>query len=130
MGNRATALLVKAVRMANAETGQSDRDLLARFAETGEPEEVRDLLREYHEALGPIVTRSEGTLDQFSGDGIMVFFNDPVPCADPAERAVKMAMAMRDAAGALLAKWRRRGRELGFGAGIAHRRYGKITMKN
>ncbi len=49
----------------------------------------------------------------------MVFFNDPVPCADPAERAVKMAMAMRDAAGALLAKWRRRGRELGFGAGIA-----------
>ena len=89
------------------------------FAETAEPEEVLDFLRDYHGALGPLVAQFEGTLDQFSGDGIMVFFNDPVPCADPAERAVKMAMAMRDAAGALLAKWRRRGRELGFGAGIA-----------
>jgi adenylate cyclase len=89
------------------------------FAETAEPEEVLDFLRDYHGALGPLVAQFEGTLDQFSGDGIMVFFNDPVPCADPAERAVKMAMAMRDDAGALLAKWRRRGRELGFGAGIA-----------
>ena len=61
----------------------------------------------------------EGTLDQFSGDGIMVFFNDPVPCPDPAERAVKMAMAMREVAGTLIAAWRRRGRMLGFGAGIA-----------
>ena len=89
------------------------------FSETAEPEEVLEFLREYHGALGPLVAQFEGTLDQFSGDGIMVFFNDPVPCADPAERAVKMAMAMRDAARALLAKWRRRGRELGFGAGIA-----------
>ena len=53
------------------------------FAETAEPEEVLDLLREYHEALGPLVTRSEGTLDHFSGDGIMVFFNDPLPCRRP-----------------------------------------------
>jgi class 3 adenylate cyclase/putative methionine-R-sulfoxide reductase with GAF domain len=89
------------------------------FTETAEPEEVLDLLREYHGALGPLVAQFEGTLDQFSGDGIMVFFNDPVPCPDPAERAVKMAVAMREAAGALIAKWRRRGRELGFGAGIA-----------
>jgi class 3 adenylate cyclase len=89
------------------------------FTETAEPEEVLDFLREYHGALGPLVAQFEGTLDQFSGDGIMVFFNDPVPCSDPAERAVKMAVAMREAAGALIAKWRRRGRELGFGAGIA-----------
>ncbi len=54
------------------------------FAETGEPEEMLDLLREYHQALGPLVTRSEGTLGHFSGDGIMVFFNDPLPCPDPA----------------------------------------------
>jgi class 3 adenylate cyclase len=89
------------------------------FTETAEPEEVLDFLREYHGALGPLVSQFEGTLDQFSGDGIMVFFNDPVPCPDPAERAVKMAMAMREAAGTLIAVWRRRGRVLGFGAGIA-----------
>jgi adenylate cyclase len=89
------------------------------FTETAEPEEVLDFLREYHGALGPLVAQFEGTLDQLSGDGIMVFFNDPVPCPDPAERSVKMAVAMREAAGALIAKWRRRGRELGFGSGIA-----------
>ena len=61
------------------------------FTETAEPEEVLEFLREYHGALGPLVSQFEGTLDQFSGDGIMVFFNDPVPCPDPAERAVKMA---------------------------------------
>jgi adenylate cyclase len=90
------------------------------FTETAEPEEVLDFLREYHGALGPLVAQFEGTLDQFSGDGIMVFFNDPVPCPDPAARAVKMAMAMREAAGKLIATWRRRrGRVLGFGVGIA-----------
>jgi len=90
------------------------------FTETAEPEEVLAFLREYHGALGPLVAEFEGTLDQFSGDGIMVFFNDPVPCPDPAERAVKMAVAMREAAGELIASWRRRrGRVLGFGAGIA-----------
>jgi len=89
------------------------------FTETAEPEEVLAFLREYHGALGPLVSQFEGTLDQFSGDGIMVFFNDPVPCPDPAERAVKMAIAMREAAGKLIAAWRRHGSELGFGAGIA-----------
>ena len=89
------------------------------FTETAEPEEVLDFLREYHGALGPLVSQFEGTLDQFSGDGIMVFFNDPVPIPDPAERAVKMAVAMREEAGKLIATWRRDGCELGFGVGIA-----------
>jgi class 3 adenylate cyclase len=89
------------------------------FTETAEPEEVLDFLRQYHGALGPLVSQFEGTLDQFSGDGIMVFFNDPVPCADPTERAVKMAMAMREAARELIAAWSRHGCELGFGIGIA-----------
>jgi adenylate cyclase len=89
------------------------------FTETAEPEEVLDFLRAYHGALGPLVGQFEGTLDQFSGDGIMVFFNDPVPIRDPAERAVAMAMAMREAAGTLIADWRGRGRDLGFGTGIA-----------
>jgi adenylate cyclase len=92
------------------------------FTETAEPEEVLDFLREYHGALGPLVSKFEGTLDQFSGDGIMVFFNDPVPIPDPAARAVNMALAMREAAGTLIADWRERGRDLGFGAGIARAR--------
>jgi class 3 adenylate cyclase len=82
------------------------------FTETAEAEEVLDFLREYHGALGPLVSQYEGTLDQFFGDGIMVFF-------DPAERGVKMAVTMREVAMTLLAAWRERGRELGFGIGIA-----------
>jgi len=89
------------------------------FAETAEPEELLDLLNAYHAAVGPIVTRSEGTLDHFSGDGIMVFFNDPLPCPDPAERAVRMAIEMREALLELQAEWRKRGRAIGFGLGIA-----------
>jgi len=89
------------------------------FTETAEPEEVLDFLREYHGALGPLVAEYEGTLDQFSGDGIMVFFNDPIPTLDPADRAVNMAVAMRAAASSLIAAWRRRDRDLGFGVGIA-----------
>jgi GAF domain-containing protein len=94
------------------------RDFTA-FAETAEPEEVLELLREYHGALGPIVSASEGTLDHFSGDGIMVFFNDPLPVADASERAVRMAIEMREAMAGLQAQWRRQGRRIGFGAGIA-----------
>jgi class 3 adenylate cyclase len=76
--------------------------------------------RGYHGALGPLVSQYEGTLDQFSGDGIMVFsFNDPVPTPDPARCAVNIAVAMREAAGTPIADWRERGRDLGFGAGIA-----------
>ena len=89
------------------------------FAVGAEPEEVLDLLNEYHAVLGPLIIRSEGTLDHFSGDGLMVIFNDPLPCPDPAERAVRMAVEMREAVAALQADWRRRGREIGFGIGIA-----------
>ncbi len=81
--------------------------------------EFRQLLREYHAALGPIVSASEGTLDHFSGDGIMVFFNDPVPVADASERAVRMAIEMRAAMAELQQQWRRQGRRIGFGAGVA-----------
>src|SRR5580700_10654286 len=89
------------------------------FAETGEPEEVWTVLREFHAALGPLVSRFEGTLDHFSGDGLMVYFNDPLPCTDPAERAVRMAVEMRSAVGELMSGWRRRGFDLGFGIGVA-----------
>jgi class 3 adenylate cyclase len=89
------------------------------FTETAEPEEVIEFLGAYHAALGPLITRFEGTLSHFFGDGLMVFFNDPVPCPDPAQRAVNMAMAMREVAGELMAAWRRRGHRIGFGVGIA-----------
>jgi adenylate cyclase len=89
------------------------------FAEIGEPEEVWAVLREFHAAVGPLVTRFEGTLDHFSGDGLMVYFNDPLPCTDPAERAVRMAVEMRSAVGELMSGWRRRGFDLGFGIGVA-----------
>jgi class 3 adenylate cyclase len=89
------------------------------FAEAADAEEVMRLLRDYHAAVGPLVFEYEGTLERFTGDGLMVFFNDPVPCPDPAVRAVRMAVAMRDVVGALLESWRRRGHALGFGAGIA-----------
>ncbi|HXD98652.1 MAG TPA: cache domain-containing protein [Candidatus Acidoferrum sp.] len=89
------------------------------FAEAADAEEVMRLLRDYHAAVGPLVFAYEGTLERFTGDGLMVFFNDPVPCPDPAARAVRMTVAMRDGVGALLEGWRRRGHALGFGAGIA-----------
>jgi adenylate cyclase len=89
------------------------------FAERTEPEEVMALLRDYHAAMGPIVAQFEGTLDHYAGDGIMVFFNDPVPTPDPARRAIDMAVAMRAAAQDLLRAWRRQGHDIGFGVGIS-----------
>ncbi len=89
------------------------------FADTAAPEEVIEVLRDYYAALGPIVASFEGTLDHYAGDGIMVFFNDPLPCPDPARRAIEMAVAIRDAAQRLLQTWRRHGHDIGFGVGIA-----------
>jgi len=89
------------------------------FAETAEPEEVMGVLREYHAEMGKLVIGWEGTLERFTGDGMMIFFNDPVPMVDPAERAVRMVVAMRARIEELRASWRRRGYDLDFGAGIA-----------
>jgi class 3 adenylate cyclase len=89
------------------------------FAELAEPEEVMGVLREYHQAMGRLILKHEGTLERFTGDGMMIFFNDPVPVPDAAERAVRMAAGMREQVDQLLAKWRRSGYELDFGVGIA-----------
>ncbi len=89
------------------------------FAETAEPEEVMGTLQEYHSAMGELVFRFEGTLERFAGDGMMVFFNDPVPLPDPAARAVQMAWAMRQRVDRLSQEWRKHGHELGFGVGIS-----------
>src|SRR5262249_8185985 len=90
------------------------------FAETAEPEEVMGVLREYHAKLGALVHAFEGTLERFTGDGLMVFFNDPVPCANPPLQALRMAVEMRRCVGDLAVKWRKYGHELGFGVGVAH----------
>jgi class 3 adenylate cyclase len=89
------------------------------FAETAEPEEIMELLREYHAEMGRLILAHEGTLERFTGDGMMVFFNDPVEVPDPADRALRMAVAMRDVVGGLSARWRKRGWDLGLGVGVA-----------
>ena len=89
------------------------------FAEVSEPEEVMTVLREYHAAVGRIIMEHEGTVERFAGDGIMIFFNDPVVVPNPGERAIRMAVAIRDAVQNLSKVWRRRGHQLGVGIGIA-----------
>ena len=95
------------------------------FSETAEPEEVMWTLGEYHEAMGGLIHRFEGTVGHFAGDGLMVFFNDPLRCPDPAERAVRMGIAMRQRMDEVTTEWRKRGHALGFGLGIA---FGYATL--
>jgi adenylate cyclase len=90
------------------------------FSEIAEPEEVMAVLREYHGALGVLIHQFEGTLERFAGDGVMVLFNDPIPCSDPCLRAARMAAAMRARLAELANQWREAGHALGFGVGIAH----------
>ena len=89
------------------------------FAETSEPEEVMGVLREYHAATGKLILEHEGTLERFTGDGMMIFFNDPVPVPNPAERAIRMALAIRDQISEMTAKWQKQGYDLHLGIGIA-----------
>ena len=95
------------------------------FSETAEPEDIMAVLAEYHGAVGPLIRKYEGTLDRFTGDGMMVFFNDPLPCPDAPERAARLAIEMRDAVAALAPGWKRRGHVLGVGIGMAQ---GYATM--
>ncbi|MDA9398068.1 adenylate/guanylate cyclase domain-containing protein [Bradyrhizobium sp. CCBAU 45389] len=89
------------------------------FTEATEPEEAMNVLREYHAALGKLIFKYEGTLDKYAGDGVMILFNAPIQFEDHTQRAVKMAVEMRDTIGPLTERWRNRGHSLGFGIGIA-----------
>jgi adenylate cyclase len=89
------------------------------FAESAEPEELMGVLREFHAAMGHLILEHEGTLERFTGDGMMIFFNDPVPVPDAPARAVRMALAMRTRVETLTREWRKHGWELDFGVGIA-----------
>ncbi len=88
------------------------------FAATAEPEEQLQVLREYHHVLGSLIFKFEATLEHFAGDGVMAFFNDPVPCPDAPARAIRMALAMREEVNGLIEQWKKRGFYLGFGVGI------------
>src|SRR5918912_4124077 len=85
------------------------------FAETAEPEELIDVVRDYHAVAGELVAAYGGTVEHFAGDGIMVFFNDPVPVPSPELQAARLAVAMRERIGDLAEKWRRLGYDLGLG---------------
>ena len=89
------------------------------FAEVAEPEEVMGVLREYHQATGKLILEYEGTLEHFTGDGITILFNDPMPIPNPNERAVRMALAIRERVGRMAHDWVKRGYELSLGIGIA-----------
>jgi adenylate cyclase len=101
------------------------------FAETAEPEELIDIVREYHRVAGELVTAHSGTLEHFAGDGLMVFFNDPVSIDEPELEAAKLALAMRERIGEREEGWRKRGYDLGLGAGIAvgHATLGRIGFE-
>jgi class 3 adenylate cyclase len=89
------------------------------FAETAEPEELISIVREYHAVAGELVNAHDGTLEHYAGDGMMVFFNDPLPLDDPELHAARLALAMRERIGECAAGWRKRGYDLGLGSGIA-----------
>ena len=89
------------------------------FGETVEPEEVIVVLRQYHEVIARLVSEFGATLDHIAGDGILAFFNDPLPCPDPPGQAIRMAMAIRDEVGELARAWRKRGHDLDVGIGVA-----------
>jgi adenylate cyclase len=89
------------------------------FSATTEPEEVMAVIASFHSAMGELITAAEATVGWFAGDGLMVWFNDPIPCDDPAARAVRMAVEMREAMSALTATWHKRGHELDFSIGVA-----------
>jgi class 3 adenylate cyclase len=89
------------------------------FSAGTEPEEVMSVVGSYHATMGELILKYEATVGWFAGDGLMVWFNDPIPCDDPAERAVRMAVEMREAMAALTAGWRKRGHELDFSIGVS-----------
>jgi adenylate cyclase len=89
------------------------------FSEEAEPEDVMAVLAEFHETVGPLISSFDATVGPLAGDGLMVFFNDPVPCPDPPERAVRLAVAMRERMAVVTERWKGLAHDLGFAVGIA-----------
>jgi len=101
------------------------------FSANNEPEEIMRVLGAYHGALGQLIFDAGGTLERFAGDGMMVFFNDPIPSEDYAARAVRLAVDMRNQATEMAIGWQKRGYDLGFGVGIAqgHATLGRVGFE-
>ena len=101
------------------------------FAETASPEELLDVLRDYHATLGRLISEHGGTLEHFAGDGVMVFFNDPLAVADHELQAVRLALAAQERLAELSERWGKRGVELGLGVGIeaGHATLGRIGFE-
>ena len=95
------------------------------FTDRADPDEVMELLRDYHVTLGKTVDQFGGTLEHFAGDGVMIFFSDPLPVDRPAERAVRMALALQEAFTPISSAWARIGHDVGLGIGIAQ---GEATL--
>jgi adenylate cyclase len=89
------------------------------FSGSAEPEEAMQVLQIYHEAMGRLIQEHGGTIDHRAGDGIMVIFNDPLPCDEPIDEAVRMSVNMRECMDGLTGEWRKLGHRLGFGVGIS-----------
>ncbi len=89
------------------------------FCETAEPEETIEVLQTYHEEMGKLINAHGAGVDHRMGDGIMVLFNDPLPCDDPAGDAVRLAIALRARMSELSKQWKRMGYKLGFGVGVS-----------
>lgn len=101
------------------------------FSETAEPEELIEVIREYHSLAGELIHETMGTLEHFAGDGLMVFFNDPVPLGDHELHAARLALAMKEKFGDVAANWRKRGHDLALGVGVAvgHATMGRIGFE-
>jgi adenylate cyclase len=89
------------------------------FVDAVEPEELMRVLGEFHSAIGRLVKRFEATVGFLEGDGVQLFFNDPIEIPDAPLRAVRLGCALRDEMAELTPRWSKRGYELDFGAGIA-----------
>jgi adenylate cyclase len=101
------------------------------FSVGTEPEEVMSVVGSYHQAMGELILSYEATVGWFAGDGLMVWFNDPIACDEPAARAVRMAFEMREAMTALTSAWRKRGHDLDFsiGVGLGYATIGRIGFE-
>ena len=102
------------------------------FVDAVEPEELMRVLGEFHDIIGGLVRRFDATVGFIEGDGVQLFFNDPIEVQDHALQAVRLGCALREEMAELTAVWQKRGYDLDFGAGIAlgHATCGEVGFES